>query len=226
MKQCILTVLAILTAAGAFAEPVAQPAFRLLDGYLDKRAYDAEYGAKAGPWILIGTGAALGATSATIWFAGDAINESTGQSPMSHNQKVLLTAGFAAGAVVLTGIGVSLGLFPPVIDERAQYSAIYRETDPVLQETMAAARLKGMAETGKSARTVSGWVNLGVSGASIAFQILTNRDNGQPWSQGLFGYSGWSLGSIVGGATSLLVKSPEETLYEEYLFIAARTVKN
>jgi len=225
MKKILLTVLVALTISPIFAEPVAQPAFRLLDGYLNKRAYDAEYGAKVGPWVLVGTGAALGATSATIWFAGDSINQSTGHGNMDPNLKLGLAAGFATGAVVLTGIGVALGLFPPVIDERAQYSAIYRETDPSLQETMAAARLKGMAEDGKSARLVSGWVNLGISGASVVFQVLSNRDRGNPWSEGLFGYSGWSLGSIVGGATSLLVRSPEETLYEEYLYIAAQTAK-
>lgn len=225
MKKMILTALALLTIAPLFAQPVAQPAFRLLDGYLNKRAYDAEYGAKAGPWILIGTGAALSAASATVWFAGDSINQSSGHGNMDPNTKLGVTVGLAAGAVVLTGIGVSLGLFPPVIDERAKYSAIYRETDPSLQETMAAARLKGMAEDGKSSRVVSGWVNLGVAGASVVFQVFANRDNGRPWSEGLLGYSGWSLGSFVGGATSLLVRSPEETLYDEYLYIAAQAEK-
>lgn len=226
MKKSILTILILSAAAGLFAQQVPQPAFRLLDGYLDKRAADAEYGAKAGPWILIGTGAALGATSATIWFAGDSIAQSAGGSSMNPNVKLWTTAGFAAGAVVLTGVGVALGLFPPVIDERAQYSAIYEETDPVAQETMAVARLKGMAEHGRDSRIVTGWVNLGLAGASVAFQILTNRDAGRVWSDGLFDSVRWHLGATVNGATSLLIRSAEETLYDEYLFIAARSSKN
>lgn len=199
-----------------------QPAFRLLDGYLTKREYDAAYGAKVGPWVLAGTGALMAAGSATVWFAGDALSRSANGSEMDPTVKVATAASLAGGAVLFTGIGIALGFFPPVIDERAQYAAIYKETDPTLQETMAVARLKGMAEDGKASRTVGGWVNLGLAGASIALQVITNHENGKAWSTNLLGYSGWVAGSVVGGATSLLVRSPEEALYDEYLYIIAQ----
>jgi len=228
-----IPVLAMLIAGlnpGLFAQSVnqsvpssaPQPAFRLLDGYLTKREYDAAYGAKVGPWVLAGTGALLAAGSATVWFAGDSIARSVDGSNMDPTVKVATAASLAGGAVLLTGIGVALGFFPPVIDERAQYAAIYKETDPTLQETMAVARLKSLAEDGKTGRIVGGWVNLGVAAGSIALQVITNREKGDPWSQNLLGVSGWAAGNLVGGVSLLLVRSPEEALYDEYLYIIAQ----
>jgi len=226
MKKIVFVVLTLLVVGGLFAQTTPQPAFRLLDGYLEKRRVAAEYGAKTGPWVLIGTGVAMGAASAVVWYAGDSIGQSAGVGAMNPEVRFGTTLGLGIGAAVLTGVGVALNLFPPAFDERARYSAIYQETDPTLQETMAAARLKGMAETEKDSRLVSGWVNLSLAGGSFAFQVISNQQLGRSWGDGLFNSWGWPLGSVMGGVTSLVVKSPEETLYEEYLYIVAQSAKN
>ncbi len=226
MKKILLVALTLLMTGGLFAQTTPQPAFRLLDGYLEKRRVSAEYGAKSGPWVLMGTGLALGAASAVVWYGGDSIAQSAGVGAMNPEVRFGTTLGLGVGAVVLTGIGVALNFFPPTFDERARYSAIYHETDPALQETMAAARLKGMAETEKDSRLVSGWVNLSLAGGSFAVQLISNQQRGRSWGEGLFNNWGWPLGSVLGGVTSLMVKSPEETLYEEYLYIVSQSPKN
>jgi len=226
MKKIVLGALALFTAAGLFAQSVPQPAFRLLDGYLDKQSKAAEYGAKNGSWVLMGTGLALGAASATVWYGSDSIARSAGRGPLSSEAKFGWTLGLGIGGAVLGGIGLAMNLFPPSFDQRAQYSAIYHETDPVLQESLAAARLKGMSETAKDTRVASGWVSLGITGVSLGLRAFTNNQAGRLWSDGLFSSWGWEAGSIAGGITSLLVKSPEESLYEEYLYVVARPTKS
>jgi len=222
--------LVLMVAGGIFGQalpqPVPQPAFRLLDGYLEKRRLDAEYGAKVAPWVLMGTGVALGAASAVNWFAGDDVARAFGSSPPSRETRLVASLGLGLGAVVLTGIGLALYQFPPTFDERAQYSAIYHEPDPVLQETLAASRLQSLSEKAQSTRFVTGWVNLGLSGASLGFRAVTNQDNGRPWSDSLFSVSSWEGGAILGGVLSLLVPSPEEFLYQEYLRVVAKTPKS
>lgn len=224
MKKILLVAL-VLAASTLSAETVSQPAFRLLDGYLEKRTLAAEYGAKAGPWALMGTGVALGAASATVWFAGDAIADGAGASRMSREVRFGTTLGLGVGAIVLTGIGYMLHLSPPAIDERARYSAIYQETDPVLQESLAAARLESLAETSRDSRVVSGWINLAVAGFSLGLQVTDNYNHNRPWSTSLFDRWDWPWGSVIGGTTSLLVKSEEEQLYEEYQAVVARLAR-
>jgi MFS family permease len=224
MKKILIAAL-VLVAASLSAEPVAQPAFRLLDGYLEKRTLAAEYGAKAGPWALMGTGVALGAASATVWFAGDAIADGAGAPRMSREVRFGTTLGLGVGAIVLTGIGYMLHLSPPAVDERAQYSAIYQETDPSLQESLAAARLESLAETSKGTRVVSGWVNLAIAGFSLGLQVSDNYHHGRPWTSSLFDRWDWPWGSVLTGATSLLLKSEEEQLYEEYQAVVARLAR-
>ena len=230
MKKILFVTLGLMMAAGAFAQamerPVPQPAFRLLDGYLSKRAMEAEYGAKTGPWVLMGTGLAAGAASATIWFASDSIADSAGVGRMNPQVKLGTALGLGIGSVVLTGIGLALRAAPPVYDERDKYSAIYHETDPTTQESMAAARLRSLAETTKDSRLVSGWVNLALGSAAFTFKVMENRDHGRYWSDGLLNGLGWGYGGVIGGITSLLVKSEEEKLFEEYQFVVARATKD
>ena len=73
------------------------------------------------------------------------------------------------------------------------------------------------------AESLSAWVNLALAGASMAFTVADNHSKGRTWSYGLLHGWDWELGSVVGGATSLLVRSEEEALYDEYQFVVART---
>lgn len=223
MKKIVLTLLVLLMGGLIFGQAVPQPAFRLLDGYLEKRTLDAEYGAKVGPWVLMGTGVALGAAAATTWFAGDDVARAFGTSPPSHETRLVASLGLGLGAVVLTGIGFALHQFPPTFDERAQYAAIYHETDAALQESLAASRLQSLSEKAQSTRLVNGWVNLGLSTVSLGFRSLDNQDKGRFWSEGLFNVSSWEAGAILGGALYLLIPSPEEFLYQEYLRVVGKT---
>lgn len=226
MKKIVSMTLALLMAGGAFAESVPQPAFRLLDGYLEKRAVAAEYGAKVGPWVLMGTGLTAGAAAATVWFAGDALADSAGVKRMPRETRFGAALGLGVGAVILTGVGFVLHKVPPVYDERAQYSAIYHETDPVVQETLAVGRLESLAEMGRNTRIVTGWANLAVSGLGIGLRLADNHDRGRTWSHGFYEDWGWEATTILTSATSLLIKSEEEALWDEYKATVARLTRN
>lgn len=216
MKKILLTLTALFVVTGVFAE-TAQPAFRLLDGYLEKRVRDAEYGRKNGSWILIGTGLLAGAAGTTLFLVGDSLAASAGVAPMPRDAKFGTSLGLWIGGGVLTTIGVALNLFPPTSDERANYQAIYRESDPATQEALAAARLKSMSQDAKDQRTVNGFVNLGLVGVSTAFRIATAVDQGKPWSSNMFGVWSWESGTVLSGFAALFVRSQEEALYQQYL---------
>jgi hypothetical protein len=214
-RALALGFLAIFTAGMASADE-PQIAFRFLDDYVQQRQARLNREASTGAIGQIIAGSLLASAAATIYFAGDSISQSATGSPMDRDLKTALSLGCGAGGLALVVSGTAtIGSKPR--DLRMEYSNVFLEEDPRVQEAMAAATLKTMADRSKASRIGSAALQVTGVGLITAFKIGANLYERKTWSDDLVNTlqgQVWALASII---PTLMNKNEEEMLWEKYL---------
>jgi len=187
-------------------EESPQIAYRLLDDYIRDKEIKAEK--KTGPIITMIAGGTLitGGTALMIW--GDPLFD-------DPSRKYILGGSIAGSGVLTLGVGTALYVKKPR-DFRAEYTEIFENEDPVVQEALAVGTLREMAENGKRERIISGSIFLAFPVVSGGVQIGANLANDKPWYDGLFSVTLWQVWPIISGISSFFSKSEGERLYDKY----------
>jgi hypothetical protein len=226
MKRIVSFITLVLLAAQCFAQEgeqtqkqeTQQPqiAYRILNDYVTQE--QAKANDKTWSYIMLGTGGALMAGSAGVWFFGPQI---TAINPdWTPDVTTIVTVSLAGAGVATAGVGLVGALIPPV-DVRTQYASVYGEQDSVVQEAMATAALKDIADRGRNARITGAIVGIGTPILTVATQVIINVCMGSEWYDNLASVSTWQIPWLVSGITDLFSLSSGERLYEKYL--AARS---
>jgi hypothetical protein len=215
VKRALSIILAAALAASGLSAEEPQIAFRLLDDYVQHRQDRLNRSMDSGGLASIICGVLLVGAASAVYFAGDGISQSISGAPMEAGYRNTLSLGLTVGGAALVVSG-SVMVGTPARDLRSEYSDVFREDDPVIQEAMAAATLKSMADRAKSSRI--GSIALWGTGFGLlaALKIGANIYEGNPWAVDLSG-TVWSLAGII---PPLLNKKDEELLFDKY--IAAR----
>jgi hypothetical protein len=217
MKKFIACLLlaAAGSALGLNAEP--QIAFRLLDDYIQEKQEKNDKN-RVGEGIMgILSGVIFAGCAATAWFAGDEIYSSaTGGQALNQNVKAGVTVGLAAGGALFTWGGIDR--LTRHTDLREQYSSVYEEKDPEVQEAMAAATLHDFYNRGRNERIGGAITKLSVAAITIALVVGGNIISGTAaWNEGIDGMLYGNVWNLSSGIGDLFKQSKEELLYEKYL---------
>jgi hypothetical protein len=212
VKRALSLILAAALAASGLSAEEPQIAFRLLDDYVQHRQERLNKSMDSGGLASIIGGTLLIGAASAVYFAGNEISQAMSGAPMESGYRNTLSLGLTVGGAALV-ISGSVMMGTPARDLRSEYSDVFREDDPAIQEAMAAATLKSMADRAKSSRI--GSIALWGTGFGLltALKIGANIYEGNPWAVDLSG-TVWSLAGII---PPLLNKKDEELLYDKYL---------
>lgn len=217
MKRITTILLLCMTAFGVFAETRSEPqiAYRILNDYVSRKQSSADNRAWAG--VMLGIGGTLVAGSAVSWFLGDAISQAVapGNTVWTEDTRTV-TSLVIAGSGIATGTVGLIGLTVPSVDYRKKYVPIYEEKDAVVQEALAVASLKELADIGRERRITSAVINIGTPLAIFLVQTILNVSTGKEWYHGYQSVGSWQIPSVVSAAGSLFSVSDEERLFEKY----------
>ena len=218
MKKLSVLVMILLLSGGILFSEDTQPqiAYRLLDEYVTEKEESSSR--KTSGIINLSLGAAVLAGSALMWFWGDDITESVSAAgqPWEKKTKYIACGSLAGTGIILIGLGTGLLLVPPR-DYRSEYASVYEAEDPVVQEALAVATLKDLAEEGRCTRIIYGWTNLSFTVATLGAQVAVNIAKNREWHKDLGSVFIWQISTVVTGIVSFFSKSDEERLYEKYL---------
>ncbi len=209
---------AIMAIAASLPLAAQEPqiAFRMLDSYVQGKQAELDSSSKAGAAFSIVAGALLLGGGIGLYAAGDRISDSMGVQRMDVGLKLGISLGLGVtGGVLLVG-GIRGAARKPR-DLRMDYADVYGEPNPLVQEAMAAATLKSMADRGRNGRIGAAIANISVAAITTGISIGANVSEGLPWSKDLdktLGAQVWTLGGAIGSIFSL---SEEERLYAKYL---------
>lgn len=218
MKKLSVLVMILLLSGGILFSEDTQPqiAYRLLDEYVTEKEESSSR--KTGGIITLSLGAAVLAGSALMWFWGDDITAAVSEvgQPWEKETKYIVCGSLAGTGIIGIGVGTGLLLAPPR-DYRSEYTSVYEAEDPVVQEALAVATIKDLAEEGRRMRIISGWGNLSLTVFTMGAQVAVNISKKREWHVDLGSVFTWQIGTVVTGITSLFTRSDEERLYEKYL---------
>lgn len=212
---CVLVVCAV--AAGPVIAEEEQPAFRLLNDYLEKEAKEEKVGGAvmtAAGGLLIGAG-----TAAAVWSFTRDPAEFADQERM-----YAIRYGSIAGAGVgglLTGAGIAYISRPDDFYKR-KYANLYSETDPVVQEALAYGIIKDRAEEARRGRISSGIINAvtPLIGIGISAGVAAARKDWSDFEEDTLDSLLWSSGSMIRGFVQLFItKTEEERLLDSYVSV-------
>jgi hypothetical protein len=215
MKKILVFLLICFTGLGLWADE-PQLAFRLLDEYIREKEEFAE--SKIGPMISLTLGTGL-AVAGTTFLIADEYNdfqiEFEGEI-MDKQTKNIIGYSMIGGGLLTMGVSTGL-LFADAPDYRAEYSEIFGEEDPVVQEALAAAALYRLSDEARTERIREGIFNLSIPIAVNTIAIIINVSEGEPWYSDLTEISLSQINMIVSGIYNLAFHvTDEERLYEEY----------
>lgn len=211
------TLLFVLSLGILSAQEQPEIAYRILNGYVDKREADGGGGKKIGGTIMVAVGGLMLAGAGTVWFAGDAIAESAGHSGgMNPDTKFGVTLGVGIGGLALTGAGAGV-LFSKPHDYRKEYAEVFTEADHQVREALSVAVLRDMSIKARKSRITGAVSSLMVPLVYSAIKIGANLTNNRPWQEKVMDGFYWSAWSIAGGLSNLFGSTEEERLYEKYL---------
>jgi len=217
MKRIIAVFILVLMAFTAGAESRSEPqiAYRILSDFVFQEESSANDRAWTG--VMLGIGGGLMAGSAATWFLGDAVAEAVapGNSVWNADLKTISTVAVGGVGVAMAGAGL-IGVLMPPVDVRKKYNLVYGEKDPVVQEALAVAALKELAQSAKDKRVSSAVYGIVTPIATLAVQTAFNLAMGKEWNHDYSGVVTWQVPSIVSSITSLFTLSDEEKLYEKY----------
>jgi hypothetical protein len=216
MKRVLALILAISLISCALGAEEIQIAFRFLDDYVQQRQEKLNRSMTTGATLSMVFGGILLGGAAGVYFGGDAMSMNMAGTPMDPDLKNSLTLGMGSGGLALIASGAIM-LTSPARDLRSEYSNVFREEDPVIQEAMAAATLKTMADKARAARIGSISLQLTGIGLLTAFKIGANLYEGQPWGKDLASTMQGQVWALAGVVPSFFNKNEEELLYDKYL---------
>ncbi|NOY09614.1 MAG: hypothetical protein GXP33_12330 [Spirochaetes bacterium] len=229
MKKSVFLIIIVIfySSVSIYTEDIKpQIAYRFLDGYIRAKEKNAELNKKIGAGISLATGGIFLGASAVTYFYGDEIYSTFDEmystfngdkKTLDPNIKNIAAASFALGGLFAIGMGAAILVKKPV-NLHKKYSFVFEEKDPVVQEALASAVLKDIAEEGERKRIISGFTSLATPLLSIGLTIGSNIINPKKeWYADILTVNSWFIGNIVSGISSFLSKSKEERLYEKYL---------
>ncbi len=197
----------------ALADNQPQIAYRIFSDFVTNMAQEDAKDKAVGGIITTSIGVASMATAGGLALWLDAASA----FPDNPDKKWYLVGGLGGGGALMTGIGVAI-LATPIPDYREKYSLVFKESDPVVQEALAAASIRDIAETGKKERIDSALTAIITPVLTVAIMIGIDLSEGKPWySSSQYSMYGFA-GSVIGGGINLFSKSPGEELMEKYLF--------
>lgn len=215
-KLIALTLVAFALAGAAFAQDSSQIAYRLLTGYITKQELQNKDMGPVYGILATSIGGLMIAGAATTWFYGDEISQSLRSTPMDPVEKLSSTIGLGVGGLI--SFGVAAWCFTAeATDYRAMYPEVFTETDPAIQEALAAAVLRDMSIKGQEKRMTGILVNFLAPLAVIGINIGINLTKGNAWYDKLESNLLYTAGNIAAGACAFFERTEEERLYEKYL---------
>jgi hypothetical protein len=216
MKRIFTFALAILMGGFAFAQDGSQPqiAYRIFNDYVVQKELKENSGRTALSYLMVGAGAGFLAMSGVSWVYGDQI--AGGIPGWDQEKKIIVTSVFAGLGITAAGLGL-VGVMSPPADFKKQYSLVYQESDAVVQEAMAAAALKEMADRGRDSRVTGAIIGIATPVITYLVQSILNVSQGKSWYQGYDSTGVWQIPSIVSSFSAFFQQSAEERLYDKYL---------
>jgi len=221
MKLFVSLLLILALTVPAFAEDTSQPqiAYRILSDYLQKQESERQSSRKALSIVSITAGSlVITGAMATLIFEDD-IARSMGQETLFNDDAVRY--GVVGSSTLVGGLLIGAGVRgltrPHNFDLRADYQSVFEESDPLVQEAMAAGALRTIADKGKSSRVASAIIDIGTPILGVIVTAITNTAAGDEWYRDLTDVTVWQVGNVVRGVAKLARKSNEELLYDKYL---------
>jgi hypothetical protein len=213
LAACAVLLLAVTGFAGAEEQP--QIAYRILTGYIDKKASESLSGRKgAGIGLSIGGGLVL-ASGAVTYLWGDSIARAAGGPALDPTVKTSVSIGLGVGGLALLSIGGSLAAARPK-DYRSEYGEVFEERDPLVREALAVAVLRDLAIKGEKKRVSGAVMNLLFPVIYGAIQAGANLSQGKVWHDQVLNGLYWTAWNVASGVSELFGSSEEERLYEKY----------
>ena len=222
MKKIIICILIAAIAMPLMAqEENKQIAFRYFNKYMMDK-YDKglkNKGNLVGGIVLASAGGLTVAGSGLFWAYSDQITPYISEDGRPWSPELTSTVAISAGGLgigMMVG-GIGLALTPnKVEDPRITYNYIYNEQDPVVQEALAAAALKGIADKARIKRQTSFFTNMISPTISIIGKLSINLYEGKEWHNDLLSVTLGAMPNILSAVIHLFTASDEELYYQEY----------
>jgi hypothetical protein len=214
------------TQAPAEQKPAPQIAFRLFDDYVQTQQgqLQKDRTASAIASFVLG-GLCLGGAAVT-YFAGDSIADSLSRERMASGWKIGLSVGLGVGGLAFTYGGINSLVTKPV-DLRTKYADVFNEPNPVVQEAMAAATLKDLADASRTKRLINAGRDFALGAIMVTTGILTDSYAGTDLWSGAASYYYWTPISLFTSSLSQFFgTSKEERLYGKYLSVEKALAEN
>jgi hypothetical protein len=212
---CLFSSLAWGQSAASQPADQANPqiAFRLFSDYVDKKGQEAN--PFVGGVLVASLGLGCFVAGGLSLAYGDQFFPSQGWT--DPEAKWIAGSGFLAVGGICVGAGIGL-MNAPSPDLRVQYPLVFSETDPVVQEALAASYLLDLARQGRDRRVSGGLFEIGLPIVNCLGAILYNCFSNKDWNYNLDKVGGINLFGILDGLLNIFVyQSEEERLYDQYL---------
>ncbi|MGO8694022.1 MAG: hypothetical protein ACLQMF_10165 [Rectinemataceae bacterium] len=212
----LLLMICAIVPLAAQSAPAQQPqiAYRILDDFEKTQAVrEAVRRKDIGIVFTIGGGLIVGGSVAVLGAGNQLFPVANGNDP-----KVAFSAAWGTVGLLLLGDGIWMLATPPV-DYHKRYDLVFSETDPVVQEALAAATLKGIADQGRNKRITRGMLGIAIPLLACLAVGISDSASSRGWSNS-FQNPAFDIGMAAifsAGGVKFFERSPEEEVYEKYL---------
>ncbi|TFG83658.1 MAG: hypothetical protein E4H20_04985 [Spirochaetales bacterium] len=178
---------------------------------------------KTGGIVLTATGSlffAAGAAGAVWAFTADTDQFSDPEELMIYRA---VSVGATGTGALLAGLGIGM-ISRPADRYKTKYAYVYAENDPVVQEAMAYAVMKDLADQARRDRIAGAVVNLSIPLATVGVNaaVAAFSNDWDKFGENLLANVSWTIPNLIGGIMTLVSgKSEEERLLDMYRVTSA-----